>query len=109
MIERLLDSRNFVARLLAAATGLVLYKHLHPFSLHYPYICYSVLVSGMYSFALRIPQCIRPGRLPRISKHPLEPWNVIPVANLRRVEANGGPGFHRKPKKRSWCMAGRLR
>jgi len=30
-----------------------------------PYICYSLLLSGLYSFALRIPQRIRPGRLPR--------------------------------------------
>ena len=30
-----------------------------------PYVCYSVLLSGLYIFALKIPQRIRPGRLPR--------------------------------------------
>ena len=60
MIRRLLHSRNFLACLLAAATGLVLYNHLHPFPLHY-----SLLLSGLYIFALRVPQRIRPGRPPR--------------------------------------------
>jgi len=82
MILRLLHSKNFLACLLAAATGLVLYMRM-PFpednfffelmflfarpvfnGLKYtyilflyttPYVCYSVLLSGLYIFALKIP------------------------------------------------------
>jgi hypothetical protein len=92
MIQRLLHSKNFLACLLAAATGLVLYIRLpfpednfffelmflfarpvfNGFKYTYilflyttPYICHSVLLSGLYIFALKIPQRIRTGRLPR--------------------------------------------
>jgi hypothetical protein len=91
MIQRLLNSKNLVACLLAAATGLVLYirmpfpednfffelmflwarpvfqgfKYTYILFLYTtPYICYSILLSGLYIFALKIPQRIRPGRLP---------------------------------------------
>src|SRR5208337_4728265 len=91
MIQRILNSKNFVACLLAAATGLVLYIRM-PFpegnlflellflraqpvfvGFQYayvvflyttPYIGYSVLLSGLYIFALKIPQRGRPGPLP---------------------------------------------
>jgi len=91
MIQRLLNSKNLVACVLAAATGLLLYFRF-PFpeenfflellylrarpvftGLRYsyllffyttPYIAYSVLLSGVYVFALKIPQKKRPGRLP---------------------------------------------
>lgn len=91
MIQRILNSKNFIACVLAAATGLVLYIRM-PFpedSLFFelmflwarpvfegfkytyilflyttPYIGYSILFSGLYIFALKIPQRIRPGRLP---------------------------------------------
>ena len=91
MIQRILNSKNFVACLLAAATGIVLYIKMpfpegnlffellflwaRPVFLGFkysyivflyttPYIGYSVLLSGLYIFALKIPQRIRPGRLP---------------------------------------------
>ena len=91
MIQRILNSKNFVACLLAAATGMVLYIKMpfpegnlffelmflwaRPVFLGFkysyivflyttPYIGYSVLLSGLYIFALKIPQRIRPGRLP---------------------------------------------
>ena len=37
---------------------------LYPFSPDTPYIVYSILFSGLYIFALKIPKRIRPGRLP---------------------------------------------
>jgi hypothetical protein len=93
MIQRLLNSKNFVACLLAAATGMLLYIRMpfpegnlffelmflwaRPvfwgFKFSYivflyatPYIAYSIVLSGLYIFALKIPQRIRPGRLPDI-------------------------------------------
>ena len=87
MIQRILNSKNFVACLLAAATGMALYIEL-PFpeenvfvnlmflwappvldGLFYsyivflfttPYIAYSILLSGLYVFALKVPR--RSGR-----------------------------------------------
>jgi TraM recognition site of TraD and TraG len=91
MIQRLLESRNLVAYLLATATGLVLYlkvpfpeqnfflelmflwarpvflglKYSYIVSLYTtPYIAYSILLSGIYIFALKVPETVRPGRLP---------------------------------------------
>jgi len=91
MIQRILNSKNFVACLLAAATGMVLYIKMpflegnlffelmflwaRPAFLGFkysyivflyttPFIAYSVLLSGLYIFALKIPQRVRPGRLP---------------------------------------------
>ena len=91
MIQRLLQSKNFIACLLAATTGFFLCIRM-PFpeenfflellflwarpvflGLHYsylvflyttPFIFYSILLSGLYIAALKIPQKIRPGRLP---------------------------------------------
>jgi TraM recognition site of TraD and TraG len=91
VIQRILNSKNFLACLLAAATGLVLYikmpfpednlffelmilwarpvfqgfKYTYILFLYTtPYIVYSILFSGLYIFALKIPKRIRPGRLP---------------------------------------------
>jgi hypothetical protein len=91
MMQRVLNSKNFVACLLAAATGMFLYIRMsfpegnlffelmflwaRPVFLGFkysyivflyttPYIAYSVALSGLYIFALKIPQRIRPGRLP---------------------------------------------
>ncbi len=91
MIQRVLNSKNFLACLLAAATGLFLYirmpfpednlfvvlmflwarpvfqgfKYTYVLFLYTtPYIVYSILFSGLYIFALKIPKRIRPGRLP---------------------------------------------
>jgi hypothetical protein len=91
MIQRFLNSKNFVACLLAAATGIFLYitmpfpernlffelmflrsrpvflgfKYSYIFFLYTtPYIAYSIVLSGLYIFALKVPKRIRPGRLP---------------------------------------------
>src|SRR5271157_4193267 len=91
MIQRILNSKNLVAFLLAAATRMTLYFRV-PFPedniflqvmalrspsvfqvLKYsytlflfstPYIGYSVVLSGLYIFALKAKQRIRAGRLP---------------------------------------------
>ena len=91
MIQRILNSKNLVAFVLAAATGMTLYFRV-PFPegniflrvmalrspsafevLRYsytlflfstPYIGYSVLFSGLYIFGLKAKQRIRAGKLP---------------------------------------------
>ena len=91
MMQRILNSKNLVAFVLAAATGMTLYFRV-PFPeaniflrvmalrspsafevLKYsctlflfstPYIGYSVLFSGLYIFALKAKQQIRAGKLP---------------------------------------------
>jgi hypothetical protein len=91
MMQRILNSKNLVALVLAAATGMTLYFRV-PFPegntfllimalrspsafevLKYsytlflfstPYIGYSVVLSGFYIFALKAKQRIRAGRLP---------------------------------------------
>jgi RepB DNA-primase from phage plasmid len=91
MIQRILNSKNLVAFVLAAATGMTLHFRM-PFCedniflqvmalrspsvfqvLKYsytlflfstPYIGYSVVLSGLYIFALKAKQRIRAGRLP---------------------------------------------
>jgi TraM recognition site of TraD and TraG len=94
MMQRVLNSKNLIACLLAAGTGLALYYRL-PFPagnfflellflrarsvflgarFSYilflyttPYIFYSVLLSGLYIAAIKIPARLRPGRLPGYS------------------------------------------
>ena len=91
MMQRIINSKNLVAFVLAAATGMTLYFRV-PFPegntfllimalrspsafevLKYsytlflfstPYIGYSVVLSGLYIFALKAKQRIRAGRLP---------------------------------------------
>jgi len=91
MIQKILSSKNFVACLLAAATGMALYFKL-PFpaenvflqlmalraplvreGLFYsynlflfttPYIAYSIVLSGLYVFGLTVHKKIRAGKLP---------------------------------------------
>jgi hypothetical protein len=91
VIQRILNSKNFVACLLAAATGMVLYFKL-PFpaenlflrlvalraplvhdGLFYsynlflfttPYIAYSIVLSGLYVAGLKVNRRVRAGRLP---------------------------------------------
>jgi hypothetical protein len=92
MIQRLLNSRNLLACAMAAATGLALYEKMpfpeqnlfleltylwaHPVFLIFkycyllflyttPYILYSVLLSGIYIFALKVPRTVHPGSLAR--------------------------------------------
>jgi hypothetical protein len=92
MIQRLIHSRNLLAWMLAGTTGIILYFHM-PFPVENlllqliflrarlvyfgfkysylislyttPYILYSMLLSGIYIGALKIPEKVRPGRLPR--------------------------------------------
>jgi len=91
MIQRLLHSKNLIACILAAATGMTLYlKAPFPennffleliflwsprvflgfeycyylFLYTTPYIVYSVLLSGVYVFALKFKRRMRPGVLP---------------------------------------------
>jgi hypothetical protein len=91
MIQRILNSRNFVACLLSAGTGMALYFGV-PFPEHNlflgillqrspsvfyflkytctlflfttPYIAYSLALSGLYIFALKAKRRFRAGRLP---------------------------------------------
>ncbi|HEX5422422.1 MAG TPA: type IV secretion system DNA-binding domain-containing protein [Candidatus Acidoferrales bacterium] len=92
MIQRLLNSKNFVAFLLSAVTGMALYFYV-PFPAQNvflqlmairaplvlegvnwsytlflfttPYIVFSILLSGLYIFALKAHRKLRAGRLPR--------------------------------------------
>jgi hypothetical protein len=94
MIQRVLHSRHFLACLLSPATGMALYfrtpfpegniflrvmaicsvsafllfKYSYTLFLYTtPYIAYSILLSGIYIFALRAGRKIRAGRLPLYS------------------------------------------
>ena len=117
MIQRLLNSRNLVASLLAAAAGLVLYRKV-PFpeqnffveliylwaypiflALKYcyvlflyttPYTLYSFLLSGIYIFALRIPAAVRPGTLTRYPE-PLTRDDLFLVIGEVHNERRPGP------------------
>jgi hypothetical protein len=91
MIQRILHSRHFLACLLSAATGMALYfrapfpedniflrvmairsasaflffKYSYTLFLYTtPYIAYSILLSGVYIFALKAGRKIRAGKLP---------------------------------------------
>jgi hypothetical protein len=91
MIQRILHSRLFLACLLSAATGMALYFRMpfpedniflrvmairsasaffffkYSYSLFLyttPYIAYSILLSGIYIFALKAGRKIRAGKLP---------------------------------------------
>ena len=95
MIQRILSSKNFVACLLAAATGMALFFKL-PFpaenvflqlmalraplvheGLFYsynlflfttPYIAYSIVLSGLYVFGLTLHKKIRAGQIASLSR-----------------------------------------
>ena len=91
MFRRILDSRSFVAALLAMATGLVLFyrvpfpenqvflkvialrapQALHSFEYLYwtclfstPYMAYAGAFSIVYTFTLKLGRKVAPGRLP---------------------------------------------
>src|SRR6266853_2788437 len=91
MIQRILHSRHFLACLLSAATGMALYfrtpfpkdniflrvmairsasaflffKYSYTLFLYTtPYLAYSILLSGIYIFALKAGRKIRAGKLP---------------------------------------------
>jgi len=92
MIQRLINSKNFVAFVLTAITGIALYFYMpfpaqnvflqlmalraplvfegvkwsyNLFLFSTPYIVYSILLSGLYIFALKAHRKITAGRLPR--------------------------------------------
>jgi TraM recognition site of TraD and TraG len=92
MIQRLLQSRNLLAYVMALGTGFALYreapfpernffieltflwarpvflgmKYSYLVSLYTtPFIAYSILLSGIYIFALKVPEKVRSGDLPR--------------------------------------------
>jgi hypothetical protein len=92
MIQRLINSKNFVAFVLTAITGMALYFYMpfpaqnvflqlmalraplvfegvkwsySLFLFSTPYIVYSILLSGLYIFALKAHRKITTGRLPR--------------------------------------------
>jgi hypothetical protein len=116
MIERLLNSKNLIACLLAAATGMFLYFHF-PFpaenfflellflsarpvftGLRFcyvlflyttPYLGYSMLLSGIYIFALRIPQKKRTGRLPPYPDPSLRENLFLVVGEIHNERAAG--------------------
>ena len=94
MIQRILHSRHFLACLLSAATGMALhfrtpfpedniflrvmairsapaflfFKYSYTLFLYTtPYIAYSILLSGIYIFALKAGRKIRAGKLPLYS------------------------------------------
>jgi hypothetical protein len=94
MIQRILNSRNFVASLLAVGTGMALYLKLpfpsenvflqliaarapivyggvfysyRLFLFTTPYITYSILLSGLYVFGLRVRRKTRAGKPAPIS------------------------------------------
>jgi hypothetical protein len=91
MIQRILSSKNFLACLLAMATGILLYFKLpfptenvflqlmalraplvyqgffysyNLFLFTTPYIAYSIVLSGLYVFGLTVHKKIRAGKLP---------------------------------------------
>src|ERR1700676_4144021 len=91
MVQKLLHSKNLIACLLAAATGITLYfcvpfpennffleliflrsrRAFHGFQYSYylflyttPYLLYSFLLSGLYIFAIKFKPRIRAGKLP---------------------------------------------
>lgn len=129
MIQRLLNSKNFLACLLAAATGMFLYIRMpfpednlffelmflwaRPVFLGFkysyivflyttPYIAYSFLLSGLYIFALKIPQRIRPGRLPAfpdVRKNEALSLTIGEVHNPRKPIAAAAPQWLTIPER----------
>jgi len=123
MIQRLLHSRNFIAGVLAAFTGLGLYLRLpfpeqniflellllfaRPVFLGFkysyilflyttPYIIYSVLLSELYILAARLPQKVRPGLLPPYPdpKNRQDLFLVIgEIHNLRQPGPSSSPSW----------------
>jgi hypothetical protein len=116
MIQRLIHSKNLIAWVLAATTGIILYFQL-PFpadnfliellflrarplflGLEYsyfvflyttPFIVYSVLLTGIYIFALKIPQKTRPGRLPAYIDPPAREELFLVVGEVHNARTPG--------------------
>src|SRR5947208_3720449 len=64
MIQPILHSRHFLACLLSAPAFLFLKYSYTLFLYTTPYIAYSILLSGIYIFALKASRKIRAGKLP---------------------------------------------
>jgi hypothetical protein len=122
MIQRILDTKNLIACLLAAATGMTLYLRV-PFpennfflqliflsarrvslGLEYsyyvllyttPYVIYSVLLSGFYIFALKFKRRIRPGTLP---PYPALQERQTPSVVIGEVHNPRSPGPAKNPQ-----------
>jgi hypothetical protein len=122
MIQRLIDSKNFVAGLLAAATGMALW-FMTPFpadnvflqlmavkapgvftSLKYsyqimlfttPYIAFSILLSGLYIFTLKARRRVIPSRLP-LYPDPRIRQNLFLVLGEVHNSRKPGPAEHPK-------------
>jgi hypothetical protein len=128
MIQRMLGSKNIVARLLTAATGMALYFKL-PFpaenvflqlmalraplvheGLFYsydlflfttPYIAYSIVLSGLYIFGLTLHKKIRAGKLPLYPdpRKRVELFVVVgEVHNKRKPGPSGIPNWLTNPE-----------
>ena len=121
MIQRILQARHFFACLLAAATGMALYFRA-PFPesnlflqvmalrAHYaflffkysytlflyttPYILFSVLLSGVYIFALKAGRKIRAGRLPLYPDASESVRNFLWSSARYIIPANKSPRKH---------------
>ena len=138
MIQRILHSRHFLACLLSAATGMVLYfrapfpedniflrviairsasaflffKYSYTLFLDTtPYIAYSILLSGIYIFALKAGRKIRAGKLPLDPAACPRSPNVSPSSPLRasvplspRCQGNLGGPCCRRFAPRSFCL-----
>ena len=116
MIQRLIHSKNLIACVLAATTGIILYFRMpfpednflvellflraRPlfFGLRYcyfvflyttPFIVYSILLTGIYIFALKIPQKTRPGRLPAYIDPPAREKLFLVVGEVHNARAPG--------------------
>jgi hypothetical protein len=116
MIQRLIHSKNLIACVLAATTGILLYFRM-PFpadnflvellflrarplflGLQYsyfvflyttPFIVYSILLTVIYIFALKIPQKTRPGRLPAYIDPPARESLFLVVGEVHNTRAPG--------------------
>jgi hypothetical protein len=116
MMQRLIHSKNLIAWILAATTGILLYFRM-PFpadnfliellflrarplflGLKYsyfvflyttPFIVYSILLTGIYIFALKLPQKTRPGRLPAYIDPPAREELFLVVGEVHNARTPG--------------------
>jgi hypothetical protein len=116
MMQRLIHSKNLIAWILAATTGILLYFRM-PFpadnfliellflrarplflGLKYsyfvflyttPFIVYSILLTGIYIFALKLPQKTRPGRLPAYIDPPAREKLFLVVGEVHKARTPG--------------------
>ena len=132
MIQRVLHARHFLACILAAATGITLYfrapfpdanlflhvmatrsaaaflffKYSYTLFLYTtPYIGFSILLSGVYIFALKATRTIRAGRLPLYS----DPRGVF-RPSMPLPQSRASPGSRVASCRVAWtCPIARLK